>query len=124
MNAANLRQNKKEERKSVAVIAKMLAKCPASCFVHFVYARFVVAAAQHPNEGRPKRSIEYRVDDRIDRGRHVTEPQAHGDDAIGDVPVRKRSENNVQYEEWRPAQHKGEEDNAQDLRMVWRTRRS
>lgn len=68
-----------------------------------------------PDERGPERLVEYRVDDGVDRGRHVAQPQAHLGHVVGyrTVGFRAHGEHDVQQEERRPAQHEREEYYAQ-----------
>lgn len=73
------------------------------------------ARGRLPDERGPERLVEYRVDDRVDRGRHVAQPEAHLGHVVGHrtVGLRAHREHDVQQEERRPAQHEREEHHAQ-----------
>lgn len=71
-----------------------------------------------PVEGRPKGSIEYGVDDGVDRRRYVSQPESDVDYVVRHVvAVRSRAEHEeyIQQEERRPAQHEGEKHQAEHL---------
>lgn len=59
--------------------------------------------------------IENRVDDGVDGGRHVAQPQTRVDDAVWHVASWTRGKQYVEHEERRPAQHESEEDQPQHL---------
>lgn len=72
-------------------------------------------APQQPDEGRPERPVEDGVDDRVDGGRDVAQPQTDADDPVRDVHVGPCREQDVQHEERRPAEDEREEHQPQDL---------
>lgn len=70
-----------------------------------------------PDERGSKRLVEYRIDDRIDRRRHVSQPQANLGHMVGHraVGFRADGEQDVQQKERRPAQHERKEHHAQNF---------
>ena len=69
--------------------------------------RFFTAAQQKLDEDALEGSIEDGVDDRVDGGRHVAQPQAQRYQTVGDAIAARRADGHqcVQQEERRPAQH-------------------
>lgn len=75
----------------------------------------LAAAEQQPDEGRPEGLVEHRVDDGVDGGADVAQPQAHHHHVLGHVAVRAGREEDVEDEEGRPAQDECEEYQAEYL---------
>jgi len=68
-----------------------------------------------PDERGSERFVEYRVDDRVYRRRHVSQPEADFGHVVGHRTVffRAHGEQDVQQKERRPAQHEREEHHSQ-----------
>lgn len=82
--------------------------CP---FIHLPFA----VAFEQANESRSKGSIEDCVYDRINRGGDIAQPEAGVDHMLGHLAVGAGGKDDVQYEEWRPAEHKCEEHQTKHL---------
>lgn len=69
--------------------------------------RLLAPALEQPDEDSLERPVEHRVDERVDGGRDVAEPEASGDEPLGDVLGARRPHRHQQVEEEkrRPAQH-------------------
>lgn len=72
-------------------------------------------APQQSNKGGPKRSIKYSIDDGVDGGWNIAEPQADIDHMVRYVFPGIQDHHNVEDEEGGPAQDECEEHDAEDL---------
>lgn len=78
-------------------------------------------APQQPDEGSSECPVEHRVDDGVDGRGDVSQPEARVHHVVWNVAVWTRGEDDVEDEERSPAQHEGEEDEAQDFgRLLFR----
>lgn len=72
-------------------------------------------APQQTNERSPKRSIKYGINDGVDGGWYIAEPEANIDHMVRYVVAWVDDENNVKYEEWCPAEDERKENYSQYL---------
>ena len=63
----------------------------------------MTATPQKANEGSSKRPVEYRIDNRVDRGRDVAQPEAGVHHVVRHRAISTSREQNVQHKKRRPA---------------------
>lgn len=72
-------------------------------------------APQQADKCGSEGAIEYCIDDGVDGGGDVAEPEANINHMAGHSVPRVYRHNNIEDEEWWPAQDECEKDDAQDL---------
>lgn len=69
---------------------------------------------QYPSEGPAEVLVEDSVDDRVESGVHVAEPESDGEGKVWDVTDGTNGGEDVEEEEGEPAGYEGAHDEAQD----------